>query len=244
MAIFDTAATVISQAARELSLVSANITNPYASTDPNILLLTSLLTSAGKEIIRKHNWSQSLNLRTFTTGSGTSTYDLPADYIRMLNQTGWNRTTTFPLGGPLSAQEWEYITARGSSVSTRLLFRFRNRKIEFVNGSSTPGSQTVAFWYMSSYWVQATGESAGNKAAPTVYTDTILFDSHLISRALIRAFRRNKGFDSSVAEADYKDALGDVMRDDQPAPVLSISRPRAPEALLDINAIPDTGYGS
>lgn len=244
MAIFDTAATIISQAARELSLVSADITNPYASTnDPNILLLTSLLTSAGKDIIREHNWSQSLLLKTFTTGAGTSTYDPPADFIRMVNQTGWNRTSRFPLGGPLSPQEWEFITATGNGITTRLLFRFRNRKMEFVNGASTPGSQTVAYWYMSSYWVQATGETAGNKAKPTAATDTILFDSHLMVQALKLKYREEKGFDTTAAQRNYDRALAAVMRDDQPAPVLSLNGGDSSERMLDGCNLPDTGYG-
>lgn len=243
MAIFDTAATVISQAARELSLVSSDISNPYAEQDPNILLLTSLLTTAGKEIIREHQWSQSLNLRTFTTGSGTSVYDLPADYLRMVDQTGWNRTSTFPMGGPLTHQQWEYITARNPGITTRLLFRFRNRKLEFVNGASTPGSQTVAYWYMSSYWVQATGQTSGTKAKPTAATDTILFDSHLMNLALKLKFKREKGWDSTSAQQDYDRALAAEMRNDTPAPVLSLNGPSSPEHLIEGCSVPDTGFG-
>lgn len=244
MAIFDTTATVISQAARELSLVSADISNPYTSTDPNILLMTSLLTSAGKEIIREHNWSQSFLLKTFSTVAGTSTYDPPADFIRMVNQTGWNRTSRFPLGGPLTPSEWEFITTTGSGITTRLLFRFRNRKLEFVNGSSTPGSQTVAYWYMSSYWVQASGQSAGNKVAPTAATDTILFDSHLMVQALKLKFKEEKGFDTTAAQRAYDRALAAVMRDDQPAPVLSLNGNGHADHLLDGRSVPDSGFGA
>lgn len=244
MAIFETAAAIISQAAREMSLVSEDITNPYTSTDANILLLTSLLTTAGKEIIREHQWSQSLNLRTFSTVAGTSVYDLPADYLRMVDQTGWNRTTTFPMGGPLTHQQWEYITSRGANITTRLLFRFRNRKLEFVNGTSTPGSQTVAYWYMSSYWVQATGETSGNKAKPTAYDDTILFDSHLMNLALKLKFKREKGFDSTAVQQDYDRALSAEMRNDTPAPVLSLNGPTSPERLIDSLSVPDTGFGA
>jgi hypothetical protein len=244
VAIFDTSATVISQAAREMGLISADVSNPYTSTDANILQLCSLLTAAGKELIREHQWSQSLNIHTFSTVAGTSVYNLPADYIRMVDQTGWNRTNDFPLGGPLTPQTWEYIQARGSTVTFRILFRPRNRKLEFANGTDTPGSQSIAFEYMSSYWVQATGQSAGNKAAPTASTDTILFDSHLMVKALKRAFLREKGFDASVAEADYRRALDSVMRDDSPAPVLSLNGVRSAESLLDGSNLPDTGYGA
>lgn len=245
MAIFDTAATVISHAARELGLVSADIANPYSSTgNRHILHLTTLLTTAGKEIVREHLWSQHLATHSFNTVAGTSVYDLPADFLRMVNQAGWNRTSRFPLGGPLSPQQWEFLTALGSGVVFRLVFRPRNRKLEFVNGTSTPGSQTVAFEYLSSYWVQANGQSTGTKAAPTAANDTILFDTHLITRALIYHFRKTKGFDASVAEADYRKALDAVMRDDTPAPVLSLNGPHPTSgAIGDVN-VPITGFGA
>lgn len=244
MAIFDTVATIVSDAATELGLITSDVSNPYTSTDANILQLTRLLKKVGKEIIREHHWSQSLNIHTFNTVAGTSVYNLPADYIRMVDQTGWNRTNDFPLGGPLMPQTWEYIQARGSTVTFRILFRPRNRKLEFANGTDTPGSQTIAFEYMSSYWVQATGQSAGNKAAPTASTDTILFEAHLMVAGLKRAFLREKGFDASVAEDDYQRTLAAVMRDDSPAPVLSLNGVRSAESLLDGSNLPDTGYGA
>jgi hypothetical protein len=243
VAIFDTVATIVSDAAVELSLVSSDVSNPYASTDPNILLLTRLLKKAGKEIIREHHWTQSLNIHTFNTVAGTSVYNLPADYVRMVDQTGWNRTSDFPLGGPLTPQAWEYIQARGTTVTFRILFRPRNRKLEFANGTDTPGSQIIAFEYMSAYWVQASGQAAGNKAAPTVSTDTILFEAHLMVAALKRAFLREKGFDATAAEDDYQRTLAACMRDDSPAPVLSLNGTRSAESLLDGSNLPDTGYG-
>lgn len=244
MAEFDTAATVINQAAREMSLISADVTNPYASTDPNLLQMCSLLTKAGREIIREHLWNQHLTTHTFVTVAGTSIYNLPTDFLRMVNQTGWNRTSKLPMGGPLDPQVWEYITSGGSAITHRILFRPRNRKIEFVNGTSTPGSQTIAFEYLSTYWVQATGQTAGNKTKPTAYTDTILFDSHLIVAKLKQLFKRERGFDATVAEEDFKAALASVMRDDTPAPVLSLNASRSPEALIDGSNVPVQGYGA
>lgn len=251
MAEFATVATIVSEVAEELSLITEDVADPYASEDPHILQLTRLLKAAGREIIRKHTWSQSLKTHTFETEEGVSTYDLPTDFLRMINQTQWNRTSTLPVGGPLSPQEWEYLTARVAGVTFRLLFRPRNRKLEFYNGDDTPGGQTVAFEYLSSYWVQSDsqvvgpGESAvGDKSAPTVADDTILFDVHLMTRALKFAFLRDKGFDASNAEKEYARALAAVMRDDTPAPTLSLNGPSRSEPLIGPDNVPITGYGS
>lgn len=244
MATFETVAQVVSLAARELGLVNSDIANPYASTDDNILRMCSLLTSAGREIVREHNWTQSFIIYTFATQAATETYDLPADFLRMVNQTGWDRTSRFPLGGPLSPQEWEYLNARLTAVTFRMLFRPLQRKLHLYSGNTIPAGHTIAFEYMSSYWVQANGQTAGNKQAPTAYNDTLLFDTHLMSRALKRAFLRATGFDTQAVEEDYQKALAAVMRDDTPAPVLSLTGRGRGELPVGEQSIPITGFGS
>jgi hypothetical protein len=239
---FSTVAALVSDVAGELSLVADDIADPYASEDPNILQLCRMLKAVGREIVRKHLWSQALRSYTFVTTSAT-TYALPADFLRMINQTQWNRTTRFPLGGPLSPQEWEYLTARAANVSFRILFRPRNRLVELYNGTNIPSGQTIAYEYLSSYWVQAFGQTAGNKVAPTLATDTILFDAHLMTRALKFAFLRDKGFDASNAKVEFDEALAAVMRDDTPAPTLSLNGPGKLEPLIGEANVPITGYG-
>ncbi len=245
MAHFETVAQVLSLAARELGLIVADVADPYASTDRNILQMCSLLTGAGREIVREHSWTQSQNTKTFSTVGAQEAYDLPADFLRMINQTGWDRTSRFPLGGPTSPQEWQYLNARLSAVTFRVLFRPLQRKLHLYSGAANvPNGHVISYEYMSSYWVQANGQSVGNKDAPTAKTDTLLFDTHLMSRALKRAFLRAKGFDTQAVQEDYDKALAAVMRDDSPAPVLSLTGTRRGELPIGEQSIPLTGFGS
>lgn len=245
MANFGTVAQAISQAARELSLVAADISDPYAEADPNILLLTSLLTSAGREIIRDHQWTQSIAEHSFTTSAGVETYALPTGFLRMINQTGWDRTTRFPLGGPLSPQEWQFLQARLAAVTFRVLFRPLQGTLHIYAGTTVPASHNIRFEYMSSLWVAvAATPTVGSKDAPTLATDVLLFDTHLMSRALKRAWKREKGFDTTTAEDDYQKALAAVMRDDSPAPTLNLSRRARNELPIGEQSIPLTGFGS
>lgn len=240
---FDTATTVINDAAKELGLISATVSDPFASTDPNMVQLCALLKSAGQEILREHDWSQSIKEYTFTTVAGDYQYDLPADFMRMLDQSGWNRSTSWPLGGPLSPQVWQYFAASSAGPTITVHFRIQQREIRLYPTTTMPADYTIAFEYMSRYWVQASGQSSGNKEAPTASTDTLLYDRLLLVRALKLAFLKAKGFDTTSAQGDYDRTLRAVMGD-EPAPILRLDGGGGGVHLLDLANVPDTGYGS
>ena len=65
---FDTAATIISDVAREAGLVSSDIANPWASTDEHVLRLVSLLKPTGRELAKALQQSRPKMKVLFTTG--------------------------------------------------------------------------------------------------------------------------------------------------------------------------------
>ena len=104
---WDTAGNIINDAATELGLQAfqAKAADPFASTDPNMGQLCQLLKSVGRDLAKRREWTHLRAIHTLTTVEGVGWYALPADFGRMINQTGWNRTNRLPLGGPLSPQE-------------------------------------------------------------------------------------------------------------------------------------------
>ncbi|HET9554345.1 MAG TPA: hypothetical protein VFP50_15390 [Anaeromyxobacteraceae bacterium] len=246
MAHFETVAQVVSLAARELGLVSADITNPYASTDANVLQMCSLLTSAGREIIRERRWTQSIKEGTFTTVQGTDNYALPADFLRMIPSSAWNRTNRLPVGGPIDSEEWQYLAGRLVGIVFNVVVRkWQGRWYLFPNGAATPGGYVIAYEYMSSYWVAPTATpTTGTKDAPTLATDVLLFDTHLMSRALKRAWVRAKGLPGDAIEDDYEKALDAVCDDDAASRVQYLGRAQPLDPLLGQQNIPYSGFGS
>jgi len=216
---FPTAAQVISDAAVELGLVASDITDPFASTDQNIIQLLRLLKAAGREVSRARSWVAQQTEYTFPTANGQSVYPMPSDFRSMIEQSGWNRTTRFPLGGPLTPQEWQYLKAQPGAATLTVLFRPRNGNIEVY---PVPGATvaTIAFEYVSSSWVAVTGSTAPTKDGPTVNTDVILFDPLLLIAAVKLKWKREKGFDSTAAQQDYDAAFAASSDDDAVAPVL------------------------
>lgn len=240
---FDTATNVINDAVKELGLISSTVSDPFASTDPNMVQLCALLKSAGQEILREHHWSQSIKEHTFTTSAGDYQYDLPADFMRMIDQSGWNRSTSWPLGGPLSPQVWQYFEGTSAAPTITVHFRIQQREIRLQPTTDMPANYTLAFEYMSRYWVQAFGQTSGTKEAPTAATDTLLYDRLLLVRALKLGFLKAKGFDTTSVQDDYDRSLRAIMGD-EPAPMLRLDGGGRGVHFLDLCNVPDTGYGS
>lgn len=242
---FGTAGEVIADAANEVGLGSYDPASfdPWASSDPNILQMIALLKSAGRSLTRERNWTYLVNEHTFTTVQGQAAYDWPAGMLNMIDQTGWVRTTRLPLSGPLSPQEWQYLKARLVGATLTLLFRPMQRQIYIFPDTNTPGDLTVAFEYQSALWVAPTGSAVCTLDAPTAKTDTLWFDTLLMSRRLKLEFLKAKGFDTTAALQDYKMAFDLVVNDDTQAPILNMAK-RGDGILMGERNVPVTGFGS
>ena len=153
---WDTVQQIVTQAALEVGLGSAG-TDVVNSTDANVLQLVGLLNSCGRELVHLRSWNHLRGQHTFTTVAGQAVYPLPADYHNMIDQTWWNRTNRLPVGGPMSAQQWQYLKARLVGVVFNVLFRPMNRQITLYPDTNTPGGYTIAFEYNSSYWISTAG---------------------------------------------------------------------------------------
>lgn len=238
---FDTAANVINSAAKELALVSSAVADPWASTDENILQLTALLTRAGRMLVRARPWSHLVQEYTFSTVNGTASYALPTGFERFRDSTAWNRDTTMPMGGPLNSAQWQAVKAQTSSGMVVRPFRIQGNLLYIYPTPSA--AETIAYEYVSRYWVMPTGQTSPTTDEATATTDTIWLDEPLVVAALKLAFRRAKGFDTTAAQAEFDEVYSAAAGGDGAAPVLHLTSPSGVVLLSDAN-VPDTGYGS
>lgn len=244
MAQFDTVANIVAAAATECGLGA--VTASYTSGDATVLQLLRLLTKVGRRLVKRYPWLQNRVEYTFVT-SGATVYALPADFQSMENQTGWNRSSTFPMH-PASPQQWQCLKALPVTSSISIIFRseFASTtgapQLEFL---TAPGSgYTVAFEYRSRYWVAVDASHAVTKDAPTLITDVLRIDAEVLTQGLRWAWLRAKGFDSTAAQQDFSDALEDEKGANVGAsPILSFSGRRGTDRLLDERNAPGTSYG-
>lgn len=243
---FATAADIVNDSAKELGLISASVTDPFGSNDPNILQMCSILKGTGQRLVRYRDWVSIQQEHSFVTVAATDTYALPAGFRKMVDQTFWVRSIRTPMGGPLNAQEWQYLSAQGSNSTYTVLFRQRSGEIQlFPSGTSTPGSLLIYFEYASDYWVQtaAGGLTVPDSETPGAAGDTCWFDSYLLVRALKRDFMFSKGMGTPDLESDFRQALHLAIKDDSPARPISLNRNGGVPLLSSLN-IPETDYGA
>ena len=106
-------------------------------------------------------------------------------------------------------------------------------------------TESLAFDYVSKYWVLATAPTllTPTKQAFTVDTDTCIFPDALM-RALIKLkYFELKGFDTTAYYRDYAAQRDMAKANDAGSPTLSMN-PRPGNVLIDYWNIQDSGYGS
>jgi hypothetical protein len=239
---FTTVESIFNRVAVEVGLPRQ--TDPFvaAPLDPNADQLLTLLTSCGQELTTVFDWSQLRREHTFPTVASQEAYDLPAGFGRMVNQTGWSRTTRFPYDA-LSAQQWQGMKAWGLGIAPIFLsFRLAAGKFNIAPAPLT--IETLAFEYESSYWVAAAGAATTSKEEPTAKTDVVWFDPLLITRLLKLRFLQAKAMDSTAAQIEYERTLDNLIGRDRAAPIISISGPPKEPKMLDEDNLPETGFGA
>lgn len=180
---------------------------------------------------------------TWTNIGLASEYALPDGFSNIIDQTGWNRSTRLPLGGPVSAQVWQYLKGRQQGVVFNVLFRPDDDTIKLYPDTDPPGGQNIAFEYTSRYWVAEANTVAPVTDEPTDNDDVILFDPLLITRKLKLGWLRNKGFDTSGAQVDYDKVLEVVKNADGTAPILNLRGGGMFDPLIGGQNVPVTGFG-
>ena len=243
---FDTAGTIINDALVEVGLSA--VSDPFADSDSNVVQMCTLLKSVGREILHQREWTYMRAEETFTTVQGTSSYALPSDFHQMVDQSGWNRTNRLPLGGPLSAQEWQYLKARLAGVVFTVLFRPWAGEIHIYPDNPTPGGYDIAYEYITDGWVERPAIPTNTyHDYPIAADDIIRFDSLMVMRGLKLAWLKLHSFDTTSAQQDYNDALNHAMAHDSFVPILSLntrSMLRGVDPLLGQQNVPITGFGT
>ena len=245
---FLTAGTIINRAAVQLGLLgvaASSAPDPWSSTDANIVMMTELLASLGDRIQSMHDWPQNRKMYSFVTVLNQNTYPLPSDFHEMIDQSGWNRSTRMPLAGPASVQEWEYLYSRAPSLLINVVFRLEGGIIDLNPNSTPPSGHTVAFEYISDFWVMSSGQSSPDKAAPTAATDLIYFDGEMMIAGLKLDWLLAKGFDAEMAQRRFDEKLAHCIEKSTGAVTISLDGAlRGVDRLIDDRNMPITGFGT
>jgi len=232
---------IINTVAAEVGLTPS--VDPYSSADDNFVQMRYLINSVVKQLVRSYDWEflQKEHLISVPVGS-VGEFDLPLDFVRMIDQTGWERTNRNPITS-LSAQQWQYLKGR-DLVSETIYVNFRLAQGKFnIFPSPTPAGLEIAFEYVSNLSVLS-GDSGTPAKAILTGGDIPLFDSYLMECALKVKFLNAKGFDSNAAQLELVEVYEQITAGDKSAPILNAGRGNHGARLLNTFNTSDTNYGT
>lgn len=243
---YDTVGTIIAKAGVQLALLQLTPSayssyDPFASTDPNVAQLLEHLDSLADEINGPTDWTQLIKEWSITTAASGTLYNLPDDFDRFCDQSGWNRSMRLPMIGPLSPQDTQFLKARLGNVLINVAFRLKGKQIEFPVAPAN--GQTLAGEYVSRYWIVSNGAQTADAAKPSAYNDVVLHDSGMMIAGIKLRWLEAHGFDTAAAQRVYDAKLDNAIGKNQGAKVIRLGGTALSEHWLDAFNLPVTGYG-
>lgn len=166
-----------------------------ASTDTQVIQILALLNEVVEDLCDRWTWQALTREATFTTingeDQGAITAIAPNGFLRILQETIFNRTLRLPLFGPLAAPKWQNLKAL---PSTGPFYKYRLRGGRLLFNPVGVAGQTCAFEYATSYAVLAQ-DGTTYRSSFTADTDTFLLDESLLLAGLRWKWKCEKGLD-------------------------------------------------
>lgn len=229
---------LVQQACRELALPVPNAV--VSSTSEQTVQMFGLMTALGQELIEEgHDWQPLIEVGTITT-TGTGSSSLPADFLRPVNGTWWDRTQNWKLRESVLPQGWRWLNESSlANASPIASVRVVGNTIQYY--PTTNSGNTFAFDYIRKTWV-VDGDDSSEKATFTKDADTCVFRDRLMINGLKFKFMEAKGFDATPYYRSFMLSM-DSAKGEAGAPTLSLTGGGPSTRLLDYNNVPDSGYG-
>jgi hypothetical protein len=228
---------IINQAAGELGLVP---TTSVTNVDTQTVQLLALLNSSGADLTLGYPWQQLRGEQLITTSNGTEYYNMPSDWLYYLDQTQWDRTNHWPLMGPKSAQEWQWLKGGLLSQGPRLRFRVMEDRF-YVHPVPGATPWTLAMEYIKKTWVETPGSPATYQDSVTVDAQTPLIDCWLLVKLVKLRFFEAKGLSTDAVLKDFLTVFTTLTGKEKGAPVLNMA-PRVRSILIGPYSVPDGNW--
>ena len=235
---YGTVLDIVQAATRQLSILVP--TGVYDSLDENALSMGSSLNIIGPMLLSHRKIFQQFRREWSITGDGVRTnWDLPNDYGRLVNNTGWSYAMSRPVR-LVNAEQWAAYRVSRVSLAVQPIFRLMGD--QFVFATPPANGEAISFEYLSKNWVIDGVNVAIQKELCNRNADTPMFDFTLMVLAVKMKWREAKGFDTQADTTDFNDRLLQVADADVPGDTLSLSGNLGQPYVSGWN-LPNTNYG-
>lgn len=233
---FETLAEIANRAADELSVARPSAYVGGSTAGGRLFL--ALANSAGRDLMRAHEWSVLQTTATITTAIGTSTYALATDYDRMISDTGWDRTNDEMMVGPDSPQINRYVNESGVA-QVGISKRFRIQGSNLIIWPTPTAVETLVYEYVSNKWAVDSGSTAQTEF--TADTNTTRFDPELMKEEIKWRYKQAKGMAFEDARAYALMIREQKIANDLGGTTLTMS-PEPGDQFLELDNLPDSNW--
>lgn len=181
-------------------------TQVATSTDQTFLQIMALANEINEDLVDRWTFERLIKEATFTTlateDQGAMTTLAPSGFLRVLEETIFDRTQKVELYGPIGPKAWQQSKA---FVPIGPLYRYRIRGGRLLFNPLMAAGHTDAFEYASSWIVQNVADGV-EKPYFTKDTDDFLLDAKLILAGLRWKWKAEKGLPYAEEFAIYEQA--------------------------------------
>lgn len=235
--------TYVDNASRECSITPGDFISPSTV---NELSIVRALNRTVDDLLDRHDWSRLTDITT-VTGTGDTTYSLPAAFTRLCRQDNAvyelspNRR---PVMSMSTRSDWTEREAWNPNGPYRV-YRLGNNigdpgstgeyLIEFL--PALPVNGEIDVHSLNNQWVL---QADGNRATSYTNTDDLsVLPGMLLELGTIWRFKMSKGLPYADYKADYESNLARKMAEDSPARKIDFTAERNPDAHPMRVPIPD-----
>lgn len=174
------------------------------STDPQVNLLQAVANEEGRENSKGFDWQALTFQQEFTTvAAAEQPSAVPADWLRFISDSFFDRTTRRQMWGPITPQAWQALQAYPQITNVFLSFRRRDNK--FLIYPTPSAGDDCAYEYVSMNWVEAANGDL--KSSFTADTDTPVTPENLFRLGMRWRFKMAKGLDYAEDFRTYQQQL-------------------------------------
>lgn len=194
------------------------------STDPQVVQLVALAGEEVQELSGRFDWQSMIVEQSFVTVALEDQGALVGTIVpagrplrKIINETMFNRTTHFPVTGPLTPTGWQGLKAVTTVAGFYSRYRIRTGRLLFYPAPAA--AQSVYFEYIAENGVSSVDGSVF-RLNFTADDDFPMVDSRLVKLGLRWRWKAAKGLDYSEDFNTYERAVLDAMTSDgtkQPA---------------------------
>lgn len=224
---------IVQAAANEMGLptVATVVGNP----DQQITQMLALANREGLELAAiEGGWAVQRGEQLITLVAGTDNYAFPSDFAYYVQDAFWDRTTKWPLAGPLNAVDWQLLKAGLFPGGINARYRIMGGRIYF--DPVPTAADTIAIEYISANWCQSA--AAVKQALWVADTDTPLIADDLFTLGVKWRFKREKGFDYGEDMATYQKALDRIHPRDKVTQNIYMRGPANFAPLVNLGPLP------